>query len=184
MNSVPEMPEGSGWLPGCEWCPSPNADERPGAEQPSLVVLHAISLPPGQYGGSGIEDLFRNRLNPDGHPYFATIAGLRVSAHFLIRRGGRTIQFVSCRQRAWHAGRSQWRGRIDCNDYSLGIELEGSEEEHFAEAQYQALDSLLAKLEAICPLAEVVGHADVAPGRKTDPGPYFDWHRIPRLIAR
>lgn len=183
MSSAPGMPDDSGWLPGCEWNPSPNADDRPGEELPSLVVLHAISLPPAHYGGSGILDFFLSRLDSGAHPYFASIARLRVSAHFLIRRDGQTIQFVNCRQRAWHAGVSQWRGRPRCNDYSIGIELEGSDEDEFAEAQYLALDSLLPKLAIAYPLTEVVGHADIAPGRKTDPGPRFDWIRIPRFRA-
>lgn len=184
MSPAPEVPTGSGWLAGCEWHLSPNADDRPGGEPPSLVVLHAISLPPGEYGGRGIVDFFLNRLDPGEHPYFASIADARVSAHFLIRRDGRAIQFVSCRQRAWHAGVSRWRGRPRCNDYSLGIELEGCDVHGFAEAQYQALGAILEKLASAYQLTEVVGHSDVAPGRKSDPGPYFDWSRIPRRFVR
>lgn len=184
MSAVPGGPDASGWLPGCDRCPSPNVDDRPGGELPALVVLHAISLPPGQYGGSAVADLFLNRLDADAHPYFRAIAGLRVSAHFLICRDGRVIQFASCLRRAWHAGVSQWRGRPRCNDYSLGIELEGGDAEDFTEAQYAGLDALLARLAAAYPLDELVGHADIAPGRKTDPGPHFDWRRASRTFVR
>jgi N-acetyl-anhydromuramoyl-L-alanine amidase len=157
---------------------SPNHDERPPGSEISLVVLHSISLPPGEYGGEAIEQLFTNRLDPAAHPYFQEIAGLKVSAHFLVRRDGSLVQFVPVERRAWHAGASCWRGRSRCNDFSIGIELEGSEEEAFAPAQYPALVSLLKKLRNTLPIRDVAAHSDVAPGRKTDPGAYFDWDRL------
>ncbi|MFA5081964.1 MAG: 1,6-anhydro-N-acetylmuramyl-L-alanine amidase AmpD [Hydrogenophilaceae bacterium] len=160
--------------------PSPNHDARPDGLAIELVVLHNISLPPGQFGGNGIIELFTNRLDPDEHPYYATIKDLRVSAHFLIRRDGEVIQFVACDRRAWHAGVSSWRGRERCNDFSVGIELEGSDEVPFTDVQYARLNDLLAELYARYPIAEVVGHSDLAPGRKTDPGPCFDWSRVRR----
>jgi AmpD protein len=146
----------------------------------SLVVLHSISLPPGQYGGDAIERLFTNRLDWDAHPSFADIRGLQVSAHFLVRRQGRVLQFVSCDQRAWHAGVSLWRGRDNCNDWSIGIELEGLEGQAFEPVQYQALCRLMLALSRRYPLREAVGHEHIAPGRKADPGPGFDWLRLAR----
>ncbi len=143
-----------------------------------LIVLHNISLPPRVFGGSGIVELFLNRLQPDAHPYYAGIAQLRVSAHFLIRRDGELIQFVACTQRAWHAGVSSWRGREQCNDFSIGIELEGADDIPFEEVQYQRLRTLLAELKACYPIAEIAGHSDIAPDRKTDPGPAFSWESI------
>jgi len=168
-----------GWLARARRVDSPNFGPRPPDTAISLVVLHNISLPPGEFGGSWIEDFFCNRLDAGAHPYFAEIAGLQVSAHFLIRRDGELLQFVSADARAWHAGASQWRGRANCNDYSIGIELEGSDDQPFSEAQYAALGELLADLRQRYPVAEAVGHSDVAPGRKTDPGPCFDWARLP-----
>lgn len=153
---------------------SPNQDERPAGAQVTLAVLHCISLPPGEYGGDAIERLFTNRLDPAAHPYFREIHGMRVSAHFLIRRGGELVQFVPVARRAWHAGVSRWRGRSRCNDFSVGIELEGSEQAAFADAQYAALIELLQQLR----LPQLAAHSDVAPGRKTDPGPHFDWPRL------
>ena len=144
----------------------------------TLAVIHSISLPPGEYGGDAVERLFTNRLDWDAHPYYQTIRGLQVSAHFLIRRGGERVQFVSCDERAWHAGASSWRGRDNCNDWSIGIELEGLEGERFTAAQYRALATLLHALVRRYPLAEAVGHEHVAPGRKADPGPGFDWARL------
>ena len=141
-------------------------------------MIHNISLPPGGFGGAGVVDLFLNRLDPAGHPYYADIAHLRVSAHFFIRRDGEIIQFVACAQRAWHAGVSHWRGRERCNDFSVGIELEGTDEMPFEDAQYGGLLRLIEALKARYPIVAVTGHADVAPGRKTDPGPAFDWKRI------
>lgn len=168
-----------GWLPGvCRRVASPNCDARPVGETISLIVLHAISLPPGQFGGDAVEHLFTNRLDCSLHPYFAQLDGLRVSAHFLIRRDGQLMQFVSCRQRAWHAGFSSWQGRTRCNDFSLGIELEGSDDTPFDDAQYQVLLELLGRLCRHYPVAAIAGHSDVSPGRKTDPGPFFDWQRL------
>ncbi len=167
-----------GWLPAARRLPSPNCDERPADAAISLVVVHAISLPPGEFGGPGILELFANRLDPAAHPYYRQIEGLRVSAHFLIRRDGELIQFVPCRQRAWHAGVSSWRGRTACNDFSIGIELEGSDDVAFEDAQYERLGSLLAELRQRYPIEAVTGHSDIAPGRKTDPGPHFQWHRV------
>lgn len=165
-------------LPGARFIPSPNCDQRPSGEIIRLVVIHAISLPPGRFGGDAIERLFTNRLDPTAHAYYAGIHGLRVSAHFLIRRDGALEQYVACDQRAWHAGLSSWKGRERCNDFSIGIELEGCDELPFEEAQYLALEHLLQVLRRSYPLAAVVGHADIAPGRKTDPGPNFDWQRV------
>jgi N-acetyl-anhydromuramoyl-L-alanine amidase len=159
---------------------SPNHDERPPGTEISLVVLHSISLPPGEYGGGDIERLFTNCLDPQAHPYFREICGLKVSAHFLVRRDGAVVQFVPVERRAWHAGASSWRGRSRCNDFSVGIELEGAEEEPFEPAQYQSLISLIQRLRTTLPLRHLAAHSDVAPGRKTDPGARFDW---PRLLA-
>ena len=144
-------------------------------------MLHSISLPPGEYGGDAIERLFANELDWTAHPYFETIRGLTVSSHFLIRRDGALVQFVSCDDRAWHAGASHWRGRDDCNDFSIGIELEGLEGEAFADAQYPVLAGLLGSLALRYPIAAVAGHEHVAPGRKNDPGAGFDWARLRRL---
>jgi AmpD protein len=168
----------AGWLPGVMRQPSPNCDERPAGEIVRLVVIHAISLPPDEFGGTGIIDLFTNRLDPDAHPYYREIHSLRVSAHFLIRRDGELIQFVPCSMRAWHAGESAWRERTRCNDFSVGIELEGCDSMPFEDAQYRSLQSLLAELRRRHAIDAVVGHSDIAPGRKTDPGPHFDWRRI------
>lgn len=163
---------------------SPNFDARPGGLPVTLVVLHSISLPPGEYGGDAIERLFGNRLDCDAHPYFDGLRGLKVSAHFLVRRDGRLLQFVSCDQRAWHAGRSVWRGRADCNHHSVGIELEGLEGSTFETVQYERLARLLRALAGRYPIDEVVGHEDVAPGRKFDPGAGFDWHVLRKLLRR
>ena len=157
--------------------PSPNWDERPVGAEIELLVVHAISLPPGEFGGTAIEELFLNRLDPAGHPSYRALAGLRVSAHFLIRRNGTPFQYVPCEKRAWHAGVSSWRGRARCNDFSIGVELEGCDELPFEEAQYDTLVALTLALNAAYPIADIVGHSDVAPGRKTDPGPHFDWSR-------
>lgn len=168
-----------GWASGARRVASPNCDERPAQAGMDLLVIHNISLPPGEFGGPGVEQLFTNRLDPGAHPYYAGIHMLRVSAHFFIRRDGELIQFVPCRQRAWHAGVSQWRERERCNDFSIGVELEGSDDEPFCDAQYASLNRLITALRAAYPdLREVVGHSDIAPGRKTDPGPYFDWERV------
>lgn len=168
----------AGWLRGARRVPSPNFDERPGDESIRLVVIHAISLPPGKLGGPEIIQLFTNCLDPRDHPYFREIQNLRVSAHFLVRRDGELIQFVPCTDRAWHAGISSWRGRENCNNFSIGIELEGCDQLSFEDAQYQTLNRLLADLRSHFSIEAVVGHSDVAPGRKTDPGPCFDWNRL------
>ena len=170
-------------LPDARFIASPNCDARPDAAPPCLIVIHNISLPPNEYGGDGIIALFTNRLDPGAHPYYATIKELKVSSHFLIRRDGELLQFVPCTQRAWHAGASTWRGRERCNDFSIGIELEGTDFEPFTEAQYHQLAHLLCALQAAYPIADITGHADIAPDRKTDPGPFFDWGRIVRPIS-
>ena len=166
---------GDGWLKGARWVLSPNQGPRPAGSDVSLVVLHNISLPPDDFSGNWIERFFMNRLDPQARPYFSTIAGLQVSAHLLVRRDGRVLQFVGCDRRAWHAGQSTWQGQDNCNDYSVGIELEGSDSLPFTSEQYAALWPLLAKLRARYPIRSVAGHCHVAPERKTDPGPYFDW---------
>jgi AmpD protein len=170
-----------GWLEGARRCPSPHQDSRPGPNEVSLLVIHGISLPPGEFGGPGIDDLFAGRLDPNAHPYFAGIAHLRVSAHLVIRRDGEIVQYVPFHARAWHAGVSRFEGRDTCNDFSIGIELEGTDDLPYTDAQYAALASasraLLAAYPGIRP-ERIVGHSDVAPGRKTDPGPAFDWPRF------
>jgi len=157
---------------------SPNQDERPPGVEVSLAVVHSISLPPGEYGGDAIERLFTNRLDPAAHPYFESIAHLRVSSHFLVRRDGALVRFVPVERRAWHAGASSWRGRSGCNDFSVGIELEGTDKSPFADPQYTALAALLTDLRTRLPLRDIAGHSEIAPGRKTDPGPQFDWSRL------
>jgi AmpD protein len=147
-----------------------------------LLVIHHISLPPGKFGGKGIVELFTNRLNPAAHPYYAAIAGMKVSAHFLIRRGGELIQFVPCAKRAWHAGESSWKGKARCNDFSIGVELEGTGEVTFTGVQYRRLVALTRALTMRYPIADIAGHSDIAPGRKTDPGPSFDWARYRALL--
>ncbi|MDR1709976.1 MAG: 1,6-anhydro-N-acetylmuramyl-L-alanine amidase AmpD [Candidatus Accumulibacter sp.] len=169
-----------GWLEGIRRVPSPNCDERPANEAATLIVIHAISLPPSRFGGPYIERLFTNTLDPGDHPYFTGIAALRVSAHFLIRRDGEPIQFVSCDRRAWHAGQSRWQGREACNDFSIGIELEGSDDAAFEDAQYERLIALIGLIARRYPIAALAGHADIAPARKTDPGPHFAWPRLTR----
>jgi AmpD protein len=167
-----------GLLEGVRYIASPNCDARPAAAQVELVVVHNISLPPGEFGGPGIVDLFLNRLDRAAHAYYAGIAHLRVSAHFLLRRDGEIIQFVCCKQRAWHAGVSLWRGRERCNDFSVGIELEGADEIPFEDAQYTRLAGLIVALKARYPITDVTGHSAIAAGRKTDPGSAFEWGRI------
>ena len=147
-----------------------------------LVVVHSISLPPGEYGGDAIEQLFTNHLDWDAHPYYEKIRGLEVSAHFVVRRDGELLQFVSCDARAWHAGASTWRGRADCNDYSVGIELEGLEGDRFEAAQYATLATLIKMLSRRYPVTAVVGHEHVAPGRKDDPGAGFDWPLLRAML--
>ncbi len=172
-----------GWVASALRVPSPNRDARPPGTEVTLAVVHGISLPPGEFGGNGIVELFTNRLDATAHPYFATIAALRVSAHFLIRRRGGLLQFVSCADRAWHAGQSSWHGRDRCNDFSIGIELEGADDVRYTGAQYVRLARLLRGLRRHYPIVDVAGHSDIAPGRKTDPGPGFDWSRLARLLA-
>jgi AmpD protein len=166
-----------GVIEGVRFITSPNCDERPPGVAIDLLVIHAISLPPGEFGGDDVIDLFTNRLDASAHPYYAGLLGLRVSAHFLIRRGGECLQFVPCSLRAWHAGVSCWRDRSRCNDFSIGIELEGDDETPFEDVQYDRLATLTQVLRSHYPIAEIVGHAEIAPGRKTDPGPSFDWGR-------
>ena len=167
-----------GRLAPCRFVASPNHDERPGGEPPTLLVVHSISLPPGEYGGDAIERLFTNRLDPSAHPYFREIEGLRVSSHFLVRRDGELVQFVPVGRRAWHAGESRWRARARCNDFSVGVELEGTDDGPFAAPQYASLAALIAALRRHLPLRALAAHSDIAPGRKTDPGPGFDWARL------
>jgi AmpD protein len=184
MNAMPFAVGDDGWACGARRLPSPNFEARPAGAVPTLVVIHNISLPPGQFGGTAIADLFLNRLDCDAHPYYdAHLRGLRVSSHFLIRRDGVLEQFVSCAQRAWHAGASNFFGRERCNDFSIGIELEGDDATAFEAAQYETLAPLVAALCARYPVAALAGHSDIAPGRKTDPGPHFDWARLQRETA-
>ncbi len=171
------------WLPHVRHVPSPNFGPRPDPTDISLIVVHSISLPPGCFGGNEIEALFCNRLDWDAHPYFQTIRGMEVSAHFLIRRTGEVVQFVACDQRAWHAGRSHWAGRDNCNDFSIGIELEGLEGGLFDPAQYSALVDLCQRLARRYPIRSVAGHEHVAPGRKADPGAGFDWALLQSRLA-
>lgn len=168
----------AGWWSGARAVPSPNFGPRPAGVAIDLVVLHSISLPPGEYGGDGIVRLFTNTLDWSAHPYYEGIRGLEVSAHFVIRRDGELLQFVSCDDRAWHAGRSAWQGRENCNDYAIGIELEGLEGQTFEAAQYDALARLLQAMARAYPVRAVVGHEHVAPGRKRDPGSGFDWEGV------
>lgn len=174
-----------GWYRSARRCFSPNADERSGAYPVDLLVVHNISLPPGRFGGGAVQALFTNRLDPSAHPFFGQIAELRVSAHFFVRRSGRIVQFVDIHRRAWHAGVSQLitatNVRERCNDFSVGIEFEGTDDRAFTRAQYAAGARLSRWLARRLPLAHVRGHSEIAPGRKTDPGPHFDW---PRFLRR
>ena len=167
-----------GWHGAARPVISSNQDARDPDVPVDLVILHAISLPPGQFGGAAVEALFTNQLDPAGHPYFAEIAHLKVSAHFFIRRDGELIQCVPLRARAWHAGVSNWQGRERCNDFSVGIELEGDDDTPFTQAQYETLQGLLRDLQNALPIKAVTSHSHVAPGRKTDPGPCFDWAQV------
>jgi AmpD protein len=175
--------DGDGWLKGARRVPSPNQDERPAGEAIRLLVIHNISLPPGEFGGRGVEELFTNRLDPAAHPYYASISHLRVSAHFFIRRDGELVQFVPCGKRAWHAGVSSWKGKERCNDFSIGIELEGVDDRPFTDDQYRILAELVKTLRAAYPIEAMAGHSEIAPGRKTDPGPHFDWERLATLTG-
>jgi len=176
----------TGWLERVRRLESPNCDDRPCGCEPELIVIHGISLPPGQFGGSGIDELFSNTLNPDTHPYYKEIYHLRVSSHASISRDGEVTQYVSFARRAWHAGESNYRGRDTCNDFSVGIELEGTDDCAYETVQYERLAQLIGALRtayASLRKAELVGHSDIAPGRKTDPGPCFDWGVLDRLLA-
>jgi len=166
-----------GWLSGVRKVASPNCDQRPPGTVIALLVIHNISLPPDQFGGLGIMQFFTNQLDNDEHPYYAQLKGVKVSAHFLVRRDGGIVQFVACRQRAWHAGVSGWQGHERCNDFSIGIELEGSDFVPYTDQQYTALTRLTRRLQRAYPIRSIAGHSDIAPQRKTDPGPYFDWPR-------
>ena len=181
MHADPTAWDG-GWYIGAQRCPSPNFGPRPAGAEVDLVVVHSISLPPGVYGGNEVFALFTNTLDWDAHPYFGTIRGIEVSSHFYIRRDGALWQFVDADARAWHAGRSCWRGRDNCNDDSVGVELEGLEGDTFTPAQYHALTDLCRALAARYPIAHIAGHSDIAPGRKQDPGPGFDWQRLRTLL--
>ncbi len=169
--------DANGWLSGVQRIASPNCDARPSGTAIELLVIHNISLPPGEFGGEAVAQLFTNTLNTDAHPYYKQLEGLKVSAHFLIRRDGAIIQFVPCGKRAWHAGVSSWQGRAACNNFSIGVELEGGDDVPFNDQQYAALARLTRLLRRNYPIRAIVGHADIAPGRKTDPGPCFDWPR-------
>ncbi|HDP89586.1 MAG TPA: 1,6-anhydro-N-acetylmuramyl-L-alanine amidase AmpD [Thioalkalivibrio sp.] len=176
----------SGWLEGARRLPSPNCNQRPAGMGPELIVIHNISLPPGEFGGPWIDALFTNTLDPDAHPYFREIAGLEVSAHLLIRRDGECVQYVPFHARAWHAGQSSYGGRENCNDFSIGIELEGADDVPFEATQYlclaEVVTALLAAYPGLSP-ERIAGHADIAPGRKTDPGPAFDWAGLHAALA-
>ena len=177
------MLDAAGRLDGARYIASPNCDARPPGEAVTLLVIHNISLPPGEFGGDAIERLFTNALEAAAHAYYRGLADARVSAHFLIRRSGELLQFVPCTLRAWHAGASSWRGRGRCNDFSIGIELEGADDVPYADAQYQVLAQLTRTLQSAYPIADIAGHCDIAPARKTDPGASFDWLRYRSLLA-
>ncbi|MEK7991189.1 MAG: 1,6-anhydro-N-acetylmuramyl-L-alanine amidase AmpD [Thiotrichaceae bacterium] len=171
----------TGWLESVRHCPSPNYDKRPENSEIDLLVIHSISLPPCEFGANYIDDLFMNRLDPQAHPYFAGIADLRVSAHALIRRTGEIVQYVSFWDRAWHAGQSCFQGRDVCNDFSIGIELEGCDDLAYTDMQYAELAKVIKLLQQACPHIKpehIVGHCDIAPERKTDPGKWFEWERL------
>ena len=180
---APTSPWLDGWHADARHRPSPNFGLRPPNAPIDLVVVHSISLPPGQYGGPEIEQLFTNQLDWDAHPYFDQIRGMEVSSHFVIRRDGQLLQFVSVDDRAWHAGRSSWQGRENCNDYSVGIELEGLEGGTFEAAQYTSLAALCKDITKVCPIEHVAGHEHIAPGRKQDPGPGFQWPRLAAMLG-
>ena len=170
----------NGWFSGMRRIASPNCDARPLGTTVNLLVIHNISLPPGEFGGEAIAQFFTNSLDTSTHPYYEHLKDVKVSAHFFIRRDGQIVQFVPCTKRAWHAGVSVWQGRPACNDFSVGVELEGSDDTPFTDRQYTALVRLTRRLRRTYPLRDIVGHADIAPQRKTDPGPNFDW---PRYLA-
>lgn len=176
--------EENGLLAGARYLASPNCDDRPPGTAIDLIVIHNISLPPGVFGGAHIAAFFCNRLDPAVHPYFATIAAQRVSAHFLVGRDGAIVQFVPCHRRAWHAGVSHWRGRDRCNDFSIGIELEGADDVAFEAIQYEQLARLAEAIRRRHPIRDIAGHSEIAPDRKTDPGPAFDWPRFSAALDR
>ena len=181
----PSFNPATGRSTGARQVDSPNFDARPAGVQPDLIVVHGISLPPDEYGGPWIDDLFTNQLDPAAHPYFAEIAGRKVSSHYLIRRTGELVQYVSCNDRAWHAGVSVYEGRSNCNDFSIGIELEGTDASAYEPVQYRVLaDLILTLCDAYPSLStdRLTGHSDIAPGRKTDPGIAFDWPRLRALL--
>jgi AmpD protein len=174
--------DAGGVLAAARQLPSPNFDERPAGSVIELVVIHNISLPPGEFAGDAVARFFTTGLDPSEHPYFREIEGLKVSSHFFIRRDGELIQFVPCTKRAWHAGQSQWRGRSRCNDFSIGVELEGNDHSPFTDSQYSVLARLADVLRRTYPIVDIAGHSDIAPGRKTDPGPFFDWSRLRKSL--
>lgn len=177
MSELSALQVVDGCLIGARQVPSPNFNQRPEGQQIQLIVVHNISLPPSQFGGGYIEQFFQNRLDWSQHPYFQSIEGMQVSAHLLILRSGEILQFVNFQHRAWHAGRSSYLGQKECNDYSIGIELEGSDDTDFADIQYQQLADVIRTLQQAYPkiASHIAGHSDIAPGRKTDPGPHFHW---------
>lgn len=175
----------SGLIQQARHCPSPNCNDRPDPTQFDLIVIHGISLPPAEFGGRWIDALFTNTLDTDAHPYFRDLKGLQVSSHLLIRRDGEIVQYVPFHRRAWHAGQSNYQGRSQCNDFSIGIELEGTDDQPYETIQYQQLARAIISLIRTYPtlsLDRITGHSDIAPGRKTDPGPFFEWHRLHKLL--
>ena len=186
MQQAPSFQVIDGQLIGARQVPSPNYNQRPEHAEIQLVVVHNISLPPSQFGGGYIEQFFQNQLDWSQHPYFQSIEGMQVSTHLLILRSGEVLQFVNFNDRAWHAGRSSYLAKKECNDYSIGIELEGSDDQPFEEVQYSVLAQVIATLQATYPkiLQHLAGHSDIAPGRKTDPGPFFDWPKTRALIQQ
>ncbi len=182
-SAVPLRVDADGVVAFATQIPSPNCDARPPGTVISLIVVHGISLPPGKFGGDDVARLFTNTLDPSADPYYAGIARLRVSSHFFIRRSGALVQFVPCGRRAWHAGASSWRGRKSCNDFSVGIELEGTDDLAYTTPQYLMLTRVARALRGRYPLQDMVGHSDIAPGRKTDPGVAFDWPRLGQLMG-
>ena len=175
--------DAAGLAAGARQVPSPNADARPSGARITLLVVHNISLPPGEFGGDDVVRLFTNTLDCSSHPAYEALQGLRVSAHFFVRRTGEVVQFVPCGRRAWHAGESTWNGRPRCNDFSIGVELEGTDTVPYADVQYQRLADLVTALRRRYPIADLAGHSDVAPARKTDPGPAFEWPRLRALVG-
>lgn len=183
LDTEPLEIDGRGWCTQALHRPSPNCDVRPNDAAIDLLVIHNISLPPGRFGGGFVEDLFLNRLDPTAHPYFEQLRNLHVSAHFFITRPGELIQFASASDRAWHAGMSSFCGRERCNDFSIGIELEGTDDTAFTEVQYEMLTGLTLALQRRYPLTDVAGHEHIAPSRKTDPGPFFDWLKYKQMMV-